>query len=86
MKEGEVSPSLQPATQSYATPSAGTPRNAPSVAKKNGKQGDTLLTVFLQLPKCANYFFKITNDFAGTLAGSVALSVGVPLKTSTAFV
>ena len=53
--------------------------------KKNGKQGDTLLTVFLQLPKCANYFFKITNDFAATVVGS-ALSVGVPLETSTAFV
>ena len=41
---------------------------------------------FLQLPKYANYFFKITNDFASTVAGSVALSVGVPLETSTAFV
>ncbi|MCH5290070.1 MAG: asparagine synthase B, partial [Treponema sp.] len=29
-KEGEVSPSLQPAPQSSATPTAGTPRNAPS--------------------------------------------------------
>jgi len=31
-KEGEVSPSLQPALQSSATPSAGTPRNAPPAA------------------------------------------------------
>ena len=28
-KEGEVSPSLQPSSMSFATPSAGTPRNAP---------------------------------------------------------
>ena len=33
--EGEVSPSLQPASQSSATPSAGTPRNAPDSSSEN---------------------------------------------------
>ena len=32
------------------------------------------------------YFFRITNDFAGTLVGTVALSVGAPLETSMAFI
>ena len=32
------------------------------------------------------YFFKITNDFAGTLAGNVVDSVGVPEVTSITFV
>ena len=33
--EGEASPSLQPASQSSATPSAGTPRNAPDSSSEN---------------------------------------------------
>ena len=37
-RKGEASPSLQPASQSSATPSAGTPRNAPHAALQNSRE------------------------------------------------
>lgn len=40
---------------------------------------------FLQPVRKPDYFFKITNDFAGTVE-TVLASVGVPLVTSITFV